>query len=213
MMTSQIGTMLPRPAALPWAGAARILLAMLAVSCAAPAIAAPPAPAAGPSAADAASTPEALAAARALMEASDIKGQLKAVGPSLAKASEEQTRRMFTDAKMPAGLQTRMSHVLGTYLGSLDSVFTPAVMDAMATVYARHFSIADLNRLTAMMRDPVMVQFRQRTPAVMAELTPVLMEAMRPQQDALRKQLFDVIADWMREHPNDKATLKTPLAS
>ncbi|HEX7852131.1 MAG TPA: DUF2059 domain-containing protein [Sphingobium sp.] len=188
--------------------AALALLAAAAAPTAAPVAVAPSAPVAmaQPDAAT-------LAAARALMKISDLQGQMKALGPSMANAAEQQMRGMFTEARMPDGLQAQMASAMKSYLDSMDRMFTPELIDQMATIYARHFTAAELNHITAMMADPVMVHFRETTPQLMGELMPAMMQAMRPHQKALQAQLMTIIRDWIQTHPEDKAKLRSPLSS
>lgn len=182
-----------------------IALALLA---AAPAAAAPsPAPAtAQPDAAT-------LAAARELIRASDIQSQLRALGPAMAQAAEQQMRGMFTNAAMPEGLQTKVTAVMQDYLSTLDAAFTPEVQDEMATIYARHFTAEELRHVTEMLSDPVMVHFRQETPQLMGELMPAMMRAMQPRQQAFQAKLMGVIRDWIRSHPEDRSKLRQPISA
>jgi uncharacterized protein len=161
----------------------------------------------------AAPAPATLAAARELMMANDIQGQLRAVMPRMAEAAGAQLRQMFTDNKMPDGLQQQMTAAIQANLSSMDSVFTPEVIDQMATVYARHFSADELQRLSALMRDPAMVKFRTEMPNMMAEIMPVMFAAMKPRQDALRAQMQKIVADWIKQHPEDKAKLRSPSSA
>ncbi|HEX7872645.1 MAG TPA: DUF2059 domain-containing protein [Sphingobium sp.] len=157
--------------------------------------------------------PAALAAARDLMKASDIVGQMKALGPSMATAAEQQMRNMFTDSKMPDGLQSQVSAAVKAYLGSMDAVFTPELIDEMANVYARHYSADELRHVAALMGDPVMVRFRQTTPALMTDLMPAMMKAMQPRQRAFQAQIMTIVRDWITQHPDDKAKLRSPQNS
>jgi hypothetical protein len=157
--------------------------------------------------------PAALAAARDVMQAVDLHAQMRALGPSLARALDQQMRQQFTDAKMPDGLQGQVSAVLSDFLGNLNSVFTPQLEDQMAVIYARHFKVDELKRLAVVMRDPIVVRFRQEQPNMMSELIPTVLEAMKPQQQAMQAKLKQVITDWFKDHPEDKSKLRNPNAT
>jgi uncharacterized protein len=160
-----------------------------------------------------ATDPAALAAARDLMTATDVKGQMRAMGPAMSKAMDQQVRQMFTDNQVPAGLAEKFSAVMQDYFGSMDTLFTPELVDEIAAIYARHFSAADLARLTEMMRDPVMTKFRTGMPAIIGEMMPALMTAMKPRQDAFMTKIRQIVTDWIQQHPQDKAKLRSPSAT
>lgn len=165
--------------------------------------------------APAASTPEAaaLAAAREFMSVNDVNGQMHALMPRIAQAASAQMQQQFGENKMPDGLAAQFGAALQAYMGTLDSAFTPQVIDRIAVVYARHFSAADLHHLSALMGDPVMARFRTEMPNVMGDMLPVLMSALKPQQDAFQAKMKQIVADWIRLHPEDKSKLAHPDAS
>jgi hypothetical protein len=157
--------------------------------------------------------PAALSAARELMVATDVKGQMRAIGPAISKAMDQQIRQMFVDNQVPDGLSQQFSAAMQEYFGSMDSLFTPELIEEIASIYARHFSAADLTRLTEMMKDPVMTRFRTEMPAIMGEMMPAMMQAMKPKQDAFMAKIKRIVADWIKQHPNDKAKLRSPSAT
>jgi hypothetical protein len=173
------------------------------------ALIAAPLTAQAPAAPDAAT----LAAARSLMAATDIQGQMHAMMPRMADAVGVQLRQMFTDNKMPDGLQQQVTAAIQTNMASMDGVFTPQVTDQMAAAYARHFTVDELKRLTALMRDPAMEKFRAEMPNMMGEIMPIMFSAMKPRQDAFQAKMRQIIADWIRQHPEDRAKLRSPAAS
>ena len=155
----------------------------------------------------------ALAAARDLMAATDIRGQLKAIGPSLAKAVDEQMKSMFSDGQMPSGLQKQLTGIMADYLGSMDEIYTPELIDQLANIYARRFSADELRHVAEMMKDPVMIRFREQTPAITADLLPLVLEAVKPRQAALLAKVKSTVAQWVADHPNDKAKLRQSTKS
>ena len=157
--------------------------------------------------------PATLAAARELIAATDMQTQLKAIVPQAIAAAMSGANRMFKPDAMPEGLQEQLGAVMREGMSSMLDIFTPEMLDQLATIYARHFSVSELNRLTTLMRDPVMVSFRARMPLITRDLMPVMMAAMKPKQDAFQKQLLSVIAKWIEEHPDDRSRLAQPIAS
>ena len=154
-----------------------------------------------------------LAAARDLMAATDVQGQMEALMPRMAEAAGAQLRQMFTDQKIPNGLQKQMTAAIQADMASMGGVLTPGVIDQMAAIYARHFPLGELRRLAALMRDPVMIKFRTEMPNMMAEIMPIMFAAIKPHQDLFQAKMQQIVADWINQHPQDKAKLRLPAAS
>lgn len=154
-----------------------------------------------------------IAAARELVSVTDAKGMMKAVGPRLADVMKTQMQQQFVDSKVPEGLQVQLTAAAQAFVGSMDTMFTPATLDSIAMIYARHFTAEELKRLTQLLQEPVMVKFRAETPAVMAEMMPVMFEAIKPQQQQFQAKIKQIMIDWIAQHPEDKAKLRSPAAS
>lgn len=172
------------------------------------ALAVSPVVAQAPAAPDAA----ALAEARGMMAVTDIQAQLRAMGPRIAEASGQEMRQAFADHKVPEGLQRQIAAATQSVVGSMDTLFTPQLVDQMATIYARHFTAEELRRLTVLLRDPAMVKFRAEMPNTMSEILPVIMTAIRPRQELFQAQIKQIMTDWFKQHPEDKAKLSSPAA-
>jgi len=154
-----------------------------------------------------------LAAARELMVASDIKETMRNLYPRMAEAMGQQIRQLFVDNAVPEGLSVQMTAALQANVASMDEIFTPALIDRLSSVYAEHFTADELKRVSVMMRDPVMVRFRAETPGMMTEMMPVIFEAVKPRQQQFQQKMQQIIVDWLRQHPEDKAKLRSPTAS
>ena len=153
--------------------------------------------------------PARLAAAQQLMRAIDIQGQMHAVVPRLAIAAATQMIQAFGNQAPPELRQRLGSAVeLSNFTQSPD--FPQSLIDRIATIYAQHFDLVELQRLTVLMADPAMVKFRAETPVISAETMPVILEALRPQQEQLQAEMKQIVADWLRDHPEDKAKLVHP---
>nr|WP_047165753.1 DUF2059 domain-containing protein [Sphingomonas sp. Y57] len=168
---------------------------------------------ASPALAETAPDAATLGAARELMQVTDVPGQMRALGPRMAEGIGQQMRLMFKDDAMPEGLRDELTAAMQAYIGSMDSYFTPAFIDQLAAIYARHFTVDELRRVTAFMKEPVMVKFREETPALMAEMLPLTFEAMKPGQQQFMEKIKQIVADWIARHPEDKAKLRSPTAS
>lgn len=154
-----------------------------------------------------------LAAARDLMAASDMRAGMRALYPRMADAMGAQMRQMFVESEVPAGLSVELTAAIQANIASMDDVFSPAFLDDLALVYARHFSTEELTRIATLMRDPAMQKFRAETPAVMTEMMPMIFEALKPRQEQFQQRLRQIVVDWVRAHPEDAAKLRSPVAS
>lgn len=154
-----------------------------------------------------------LAAARDLMAASDMREGMRALYPRMADAMGAQMRQMFVENEVPAGLSVELTAAIQANIASMDDVFSPAFLDELALIYARHFSTEELTRIASLMRDPAMQKFRAETPAVMTEMMPMIFEALKPRQEQFQQRLRQIVADWIRAHPEDEAKLRSPVAS
>ena len=154
-----------------------------------------------------------LAAARAFMQVSDVQAQMRGMGPRMAESMGQQMRQMFQDNAVPEGLNKELTAAMQAYIGSMDTVFDPAFVDRLAALYAQHFTAEELRHLTALMKDPVMAKMRTEQPAIVAEMMPMIFEVMKPRQQLLQQKIMQIITDWMKQHPADKAKLRSPAAS
>src|SRR5262249_32192124 len=130
-----------------------------------------------------------LAAARELIKTADLPTMMRAMGPRVAESLGEQIRQTFAGHKMPAGLGKPLTAAIQASVASMDTAFTPELIDRLAMAYAQHFSTADLRHLAELMQDPVMKRYRAEAPGIMADWMPMVFEAMKPRQQALQAKL------------------------
>jgi hypothetical protein len=109
-----------------------------------------------------AQSPEALAAAKDLMTTMRSADQFKSIMPSLMKAlkpavaqNRPEVERDF-DALVPVLLEAMNARV-------------GEILDKVAAVYARNFTVAELNEVAAFYRGPTGQKFVQKLPSVMQE--------------------------------------------
>jgi uncharacterized protein len=109
-----------------------------------------------------AQTPEAVAAAKQLMTTMRSADQFKAIMPQLMRAlkpavaqNRPEVERDF-DALVPVLLEAMNARV-------------NEILDKVAAVYAKNFTVAELNEITAFYRGPTGQKFVQRLPTVMQE--------------------------------------------
>ena len=109
-----------------------------------------------------AQSPEALAAAKDLMATMRSADQFKSILPALMRAlkpavvqNRPEVERDF-DALVPMLLETMNARVT-------------EILDKVAAIYARNFTVAELNEVAAFYRGPTGQKFVQRLPSVMQE--------------------------------------------
>jgi hypothetical protein len=109
-----------------------------------------------------AQTPDALAAAKDLMVTMKSADQFRTIMPSLMNAlkpaivqNRPEVERDY-DALMPL-----MTEAMNARVND--------VLDKVAAIYARNFTVAELNEITAFYRGPTGQKFIQRLPGVMQE--------------------------------------------
>lgn len=151
-----------------------------------------------------------VAAARRMIKASEITGQMRAIGPQMIDVAMKRASSRFKAGQMPPELARRLEMVMRTHMAGMIDVFSPELQEEMARIYARHFTRDDLEKLATIMEDPVMARFRAGSPAVTRELIPVVMTAMEPRQRAFEQALMRVIAEWIGQNPTDADKLAKP---
>ena len=109
-----------------------------------------------------AQTPDALAAAKELMVTMKSADQFKAILPSLMNVlkpaivqNRPEVERDY-DALVPMMLDTMNSRV-------------QEIIEKVAAIYARNFTVAELNEVAAFYRGPTGLKFVQKLPSVMQE--------------------------------------------
>lgn len=174
-----------------------ISIAFALAALAGPALAVPPLPPARQSAVDAAR----LAAAERLLDAMDYDRMMSRMadamvaqlGPTTKAAIEAELGDAVDDE-----LIRRLGEVQEKYLRAQLSD-DPKVRQAIALLYARHFTAADLDHLSVLQRDPVMQKWNDVAPALMGDMVPLLVGIVGKDRDAMQAELKQVVADYYAE--------------
>ena len=149
-----------------------------------------------------AADPAAIDAAVRMLEAQDfeaqvvgttdvmIEGMVAAQIEQLQKASEEE---------LPAELLTSFRDTMRDHATGTMKAKMPTIKRQSAEIYAREFTVAELQRMAEIAADPVMVKSRAKGQALSSQLMMVGMNAMRESQEELKQKLEQVVADYLKK--------------
>ncbi|MFZ4877930.1 DUF2059 domain-containing protein [Janthinobacterium sp. Mn2066] len=166
--------------------------------------------------------PAAVRAVQDLMEAQKMRVTLQAMFAQMAQKMDEamyatarqaaQDKSRLTDSQRQQ-LQAAMAPMLQQFSATMKSTFTdPALVDeyivASVPVYLNHFSVAEIEQMTAFYRSPVGVKFVAATPKLMQEMVPaserIIMPRMLEMQQQFGQQLEQIKKDILQQKPQQK---------
>ena len=167
-----------------------VLLSLLLA--AAPIAPAPPAPAS-----QAWVDPSAIKAAGRVLDAMGYDSMIKDMsdrfaaqfGPEMSRMIEERTGKA-PNPKMIDEIAAAQSRFLR------DFTTDPKLRDATELLYARHFTVAELDRMAVLLADPAMQAWNKRTPAVMAEFMPLVVRQMAAKRVAFEAELAVIVGNY-----------------
>ena len=118
------------------------------------------------------------------------------IGEAEHSIGEGLNRQM--DQPLPPEVVTKIKAIAETHLRTSFAKHRPNLRRGTALIYAKHFTVAELDRLAALQSDPVMVKMQAEIPQIMAE-TMALSQAMSTEgQDEMRKEVQAVVEDYLR---------------
>jgi hypothetical protein len=185
------------------------VLAAFALVAAVPVAAAPPSappPAANPA------DPAALAAAERLMDAMNYDKLMdQMMDAMIAQAKQSmpaQLEEMATqsDAKLPPEFKEKLIALVMDSLGRMTKENKVALRRETALIYARHFTVAEIDRLTELQKDPVMLKMQTEMPAIMAESVAMSQTVMAEEMPRMMEELKKMVADYVAQHAKTDAS-------
>lgn len=153
----------------------------------------PPAPAIPVSKLD----PGAIAAAGRVLDAMGYEAMMDSMTEKFsAQFGPEMTRSLEERTGAPANPQLieKLAAAQGRFLR--DFATDPKLRAATELLYARHFSVDELDRMAVLLADPVMQKWNKRTPAVMADFLPLVMRQLATRRPDLEAEIGAIIADY-----------------
>ena len=186
-----------------------VILSLALAAIAAPVIAAPPpVPAA---AAPAPADPAAMAAAERLMDGMNydklmddmigaIVGQFRQSMPAQIDKITEKSEK-----KLPDDLKAKLIEVA---IGSMERTFRDnkaTFRRDTARIYARHFTAVEIDRMTEIQKDPVMIKMQAKMPTIMAESMALTQEAMADEMPRMLDEVKKLVAEYLADQPETEA--------
>jgi hypothetical protein len=80
------------------------------------------------------------------------------------------------------------------------------VRKGVLLIYARHFTVAEIDHMVEMMRDPVMVKMQAQMPQIMVESMALGQASMNREMPRMMEELKAVIEDYVRNKGQKPAT-------
>lgn len=184
-----------------------VLALTLIVSC--PALAAEPAaiPPVAP-----ASNPAALAAAERLMDAMNydklMDQMTDAMVAQLRQSIPAQIDKLAEkrETKLPADLKEKLVDLAISSMERSIRGNKAAFRRITALIYARHFTVAEIERMTEIQKDPVMVKMLAEMPAIMAESMAMTQAAMVDEMPKMLEDIKKIVADYLETQPEPDVT-------
>jgi hypothetical protein len=115
------------------------------------------------------------------------------MGPMMKASIERETGEKVDDA-----LIKRITDVQSDFMHEA-LVNSPQLRRAVATIYARHFTPAELDRLSELYKDPVMRKWTEVTPDASAEMLPLITGVMESRRSALEERIKAVVTDYLAQ--------------
>jgi hypothetical protein len=162
-----------------------------------------PAPAPGPIAADK------LAAAERFLDSVHyddlVQRTLESVMAESQRALEARLKAEFGNA-MPAQMVSKVSTIARRHIDTAIKGNRSALRRGTATIYAKHFTVAELNRLTEMQADPVMEKYLVELPRISAESMALSRAAMEREQESMADEIKALFDDYARTKEGSPST-------
>lgn len=154
--------------------------------------------------------PAALAAAERLMEAMNydklmdqmmdaMVGQFRQSMPAqIDKITEKMERQL------PDELKAKLIDIAITSMDRSIRENKATFRRETALIYARHFTVAEIERLTEIQREPVMVKMLAEMPQIMAESMAMTQAAMADEMPKMLEEVKRTVSDYLEAHPGIK---------
>jgi hypothetical protein len=151
-----------------------------------------------------ASKPDAIAidAALRMLEAQEFDLQvintIEVMVEGMMAAQIEQLQNN-SEEPIPAELLTSFRRTMRDHASGTMKAKMPDMMRQTAEIYAREFTVAELQRLAEIAADPVSVKTRAKGQALSSQLMMVGMNAMRESQDELKVKIEQMVHDYLEK--------------
>jgi hypothetical protein len=149
----------------------------------------------------AADTDARMAAAERLLQAmkydSQIDRTVNAIIVEVERSIDSELNKKL-DEPLPQDVLTKIKSIADAHMRRSFTEHRTELRRGTALIYARHFTVAELERLAALQSEPVISKMQAEIPQIMAE-TMVLSQAMMADgQEQLQKDVRTVVEDYLR---------------
>ncbi len=107
------------------------------------------------------------------------------------------------DQPLPADLMTRIQAIAATHMRHAIGDHRSELRRGTALIYARHFTMEELSRLTAMQSDPVMAKMQAELPQITAESMALSHGLVESAKAGLEEEVKAVLVDYLK-HKGDQ---------
>jgi hypothetical protein len=184
----------------------------LALAISSPALAAQPAATAPAPPAATAVDPAALAAAERLMDAMNydklMDQMMDAMVAQAKKSIPAQMDKMAqqTGKSLPADFREKLTNLVMDSLFRITKENKGILRREMAKVYARHFTVAEIDRMAEIQKDPVMVKMLAKMPEIAAESVAISQTMMADEMPRMLEDVKKMVADYLAQQPDADAS-------
>ena len=142
-----------------------------------------------------------IAAAEHLLKAMNYDAQMDRTIEAIigeVEHSIDQRLNKQMDEPLPPEVLTKIKKIAESHLRGSFAKHRPDLRRGAALIYAKHFTVAELEHMAKLQSDPVMVKMQAEIPQIMAE-TMALSQAMSAEgQDEMRKEVQAVVEEYLR---------------
>ncbi len=146
--------------------------------------------------------PAALAAAERMMDAMNydklIDDMMTAMVAQARLSIPEQIEKMAEQAgeELPADFKERLVAIVVGSLERSTKGKTAELRRDTALIYARHFTAAEIDRMTELQKDPVMVKMQAKMPAIMAESMAMSQKTLAEEMPRMIEDVKQMVAEY-----------------
>lgn len=150
-----------------------------------------------------------LAAAERFLDAVNydvlVEKTLEKVMVESQRALEAKLKSEFGNA-MPAHMVSEVSAIARRHVDSAIRDNRSVLRKGTATIYAKHFTVPELDRLTRIQADPVMEKYLVELPQISAESMALSRAAMDLEQESMAQEIKALFEDYARSKDRRPST-------
>lgn len=153
--------------------------------------------------------PAAIAAANRLLDAMDYDRLLdRTTSAAIAEAEKSIPARLeaASPQPIPDDLKAKLSTLIVNFMRRSASANRADVRKGVVLIYARHFTVAEIDHMVEMMHDPVMVKMQAQMPQIIVESMALGQASMNREMPRMMEELKAVIEDYVRNKGQKPAT-------